>query len=171
MHFIVKEMFCISINILHKFRSNWQCISIRSSYGTEQFPDAYMRHLAWMNQCSKFWDNSLYISSAILNHHDVIKWKHFPCYWPFVRGIHPSPVNSPHRGQWCGALMFSLICAWMNGWVNNREAVDLRHHRAHCDVTVMLWHMASKNAAKILCLPTKHWKKMPSDFAELRPVR
>ena len=38
--------------------------------------------------------------------HDVIKWKHFPHYWPFVRGIHWSPVNSPHKGQWCRALMF-----------------------------------------------------------------
>ena len=34
------------------------------------------------------------------NHDDVIKWKHFPRYWPFVRGIHRSPVNSPHKGQW-----------------------------------------------------------------------
>ena len=49
-----------------------------------------------------------------------------------------SPVNSPHKGQWRGALMFSLISAWMNGWVNNREAGDLRHHRAHYDVLVML---------------------------------
>ena len=70
-------------------------------------------------------------------HDDVIKWKHFPRYWPFVRGIHRSPVNSPHKGQWRGALMFSLICAWINGWVNNREAGDLRRHRAHYDVTVM----------------------------------
>ena len=31
------------------------------------------------------------------------------CYWPFVRGIHRSPVNSPYKGQWHGALMFSLI--------------------------------------------------------------
>ena len=43
------------------------------------------------------------------NHDDVIKWKHFPRYWPFVWGIHLSPVNSPHKGQWRGALMFSLI--------------------------------------------------------------
>ena len=57
-------------------------------------------------------------------HNDVIKWKHFPRYWPFVRGIHRSPVNSPHKGQWRGALMFSLICDWINGWVNNREAGD-----------------------------------------------
>ena len=68
-------------------------------------------------------------------HDDVIKWKHFPRYWPFVWGIHRSPVNSPHKGQWRGALMFSLIC--INGWVNNGEAGDLRRHRSHYDVIVM----------------------------------
>ena len=51
-------------------------------------------------------------------HEDVIKWKHFPRYWPFLRGIHRSPVNSSHKGQWRGALMFSLIWAWKDGWVN-----------------------------------------------------
>ena len=61
----------------------------------------------------------------------------FPRYWPFVRGIHRSPVNSPHKGQWRGALMFSLICAWTNRWVNNRDAGDLRRHRAHYDATIM----------------------------------
>ena len=70
-------------------------------------------------------------------HDDVIKWKHFPRYWPFVRGIHRSPVNSPHKGQWRGSLMFSLICVWINDWVNNREAGGLRRCRAHYDVTVM----------------------------------
>ena len=70
-------------------------------------------------------------------HDDVIKWKHFLRYWPFVRGIHRSPLNSPHKGQWHGALMFSLICARINGWVNNREAGDLRRHQAHCDFIVM----------------------------------
>ena len=70
-------------------------------------------------------------------HDDVIKWKHFPRYWPFVRGIHRSPVNSPHKGPWRGALMLSLICTRINGWVNNGEAGDLRRHRAHYDVTVM----------------------------------
>ena len=74
-------------------------------------------------------------------HDDVIKWKHFPRYWPFVRGIHRSPVNSPHKVQWCRALMFSLICAWINGWVNNRETGDLRRHRAHYDVSVMVRNM------------------------------
>ena len=73
------------------------------------------------------------------HHDDVIKWKHFPRYWPFVRVIHRSPVKSPHKGQWRGALIFSLICAWINGWVNNREAGDLRRHRARYDVIVMVW--------------------------------
>ena len=57
------------------------------------------------------------------SHDDVIKWKHFPPYNPFVRGIHRSPVNSPHKSQWRGALMVSLICAWINCWVNNHELV------------------------------------------------
>ena len=72
-------------------------------------------------------------------HDNVIKWKHFLHYWPFVWGIHRSPVNSHRKGQWRGALMFSLICASTNGWVNNRYAGDLRRHRAHYDVTVMHW--------------------------------
>ena len=71
------------------------------------------------------------------DHDDVIKWKHFPRYWSFLRRIHRSPVNSPHKGQWRGALMFSLICARISGWVNNREAGDLRRRQAHCDVNVM----------------------------------
>ena len=70
-------------------------------------------------------------------HADVIKWKHFARYWPFVRGIHRSPVNSPHKGQWRWALVFSLICTRINGWVYNREAGELRHHGAHYDVTAM----------------------------------
>ena len=67
------------------------------------------------------------------SHNDVIKWKYFPRYWPFVRGIH----RWPQKGQRRGALMFSLICAWINGWVNNRKAGDLRGLRAHYDVIVM----------------------------------
>ena len=71
------------------------------------------------------------------SHDAVIKWKQFPRYWPFVRGIHRSQVNSPHKGQWRGALMFSFICAWINSWVNNRKAGYLRRHRAYYDVTLI----------------------------------
>ena len=76
-------------------------------------------------------------------HDDVIKWKHFPRYWPFVQGIHRSLVNYPHKGQWCGALTFSLICAWTHGCANNRDAGDLRRHSAHYDVSVMLCQLFS----------------------------
>ena len=71
----------------------------------------------------------------------VIKWKYFPHYWPSVWGIHRSPANSSHKGQLRGALMLSLICARTSGWVNNREAGDLRRHGTHYDIIVMgLWH-------------------------------
>ena len=77
-------------------------------------------------------------SSRVDKHDDVIKWKHFPRYWPSVRGIHQWPVNFLHKCQWRGALMFSLICAWTIGWVNNRGAGDLRRNHVHYDVTVMV---------------------------------
>ena len=73
-------------------------------------------------------------------HDDVIKWKHLPHYWSLVREIHRSLVNSPHKGQGCGALMSSLISTRMDGWVNNREAGDLRCHRAHYNVTVINYY-------------------------------
>ena len=63
-------------------------------------------------------------------HDDVIEWKHFP----------RSPVNSPHKGQWRGALMFSFIYVGTNGWVNNSKAGDLKRYRAHYDVIVMKWN-------------------------------
>ena len=66
---------------------------------------------------------------------DVIKWKHFPRYWPFVRGIHWLPVNSTHKGQWRGALIFSLKYAWINDWVYNAEAGETpsRTFWRHCN--------------------------------------
>ena len=45
------------------------------------------------------------------------------------------------KGQWHGALMFSLICAWINAWENNCEAGDLRCHHAHYDVIAMINHV------------------------------
>ena len=52
--------------------------------------------------------------------------------------IHRSPMDSPHKGQWRGALMSSLVCAWTNGWANSPGVGDFRRHGAYCDVTVML---------------------------------
>ena len=42
------------------------------------------------------------------------------------------------KAQWRGTLMFSLICVWINGRVKNREIGDLRRHRTHYDVTVVV---------------------------------
>ena len=69
------------------------------------------------------------IDNATQNGFKIYSWKYFPRYW--------SPVDSPHKGHWRGDMMFSLISAWTNGRANNRDAGDLRHHRAHYDVTVM----------------------------------
>ena len=97
-------------------------------------------------------------------HNGVNKWKCFPRYWLFVRGIHRSPVNSPHKGQWRESLMLSLICARTSDWVTNRDAGDLRRHRAHHDVIVMNGPVAyittfyCGNAAKTVTLRTMWWK-------------
>ena len=69
-------------------------------------------------------------------------------------GIHRSSVNSPHKGQWRGALMFSLICAWINGRVNNRETGDLRRHLAHYDVIVM--KKIARKSRPIQCVELDH---------------
>ena len=74
---------------------------------------------------------------------DGTKWLHFSRYWPFVRGIHWSPVDSHHKGQWRGALMYSFISASANSWASNRYAGNLWHHRAHYDVTVMFTQLRS----------------------------
>ena len=84
------------------------------------------------SDCMAWWRNQMETFSALL---------------AICAGIHRSPVNSPRKGQRRGALMFSLICVWINSWVNNREAGDLRRCRAHYDVTVMD-HSISTNPPK-----------------------
>ena len=68
-------------------------------------------------------------------------WRHqmepFPRYWPFVWGIHRSPVDSSHKGQWRGTLMFALICASANGWANNRFETPSRLLWRHCNVKIL----------------------------------
>ena len=80
---------------------------------------------------------SLPLSVSYYYHDDVIKWKHFPRYWPFVWRIHRSPVNSPQKASDAELWYFLWSAPWINGWVNNREAGDLRRHRAHYDVIVV----------------------------------
>ena len=82
------------------------------------------------------------------------QWKHLPRYWPFVRGIHRSPVNYPHTKTshaelWC----FLWSAPGLNGWVNSHEACDLRRHRAHHDVIVMLWSSLALGNQLDFCNP------------------
>ena len=109
--------------------------AIYSSLIFRKWPMHNVRYSSWSNKELVM----LLISYGNSDSHDaVIKWKHFPRYCSFLRGIHRSPMNSPHKGQWRGTLMFYLICTWINGWVNNGEAGDLRNHRAHYDVILIL---------------------------------
>ena len=110
---------------------------------------------AMSSRLSMYWYPAIRWWYPVGAHDDVIKWKHFLRYWPFMQGIHRSPVNSPHKGQWRGASMFSLICVWINGWVNNREAGDLRRYRAHYDVNVMIIRIFITLCPTIFC-----WHKM-----------
>ena len=90
----------------------------------------------------------------------------FPRYWPFVRGIHRSPVNSPHKDQWLGALMFSLICAWINSWVNNPDAGDLRRHRIHYGAVVILMTSLPHGKPSTRSTPSS-WSMRPLACSEL----
>ena len=122
---IVCEMasICLGLNVLSCFSSL----------------DQTAWHHALNNTCIvRFQTLLACLAGYIQDHDDVIKWKYFKRYWPFVRGIHRSPVNSSHKGRWCGASVVSLICTWTNGWANNRDAGDLIRHRAHNDITVMI---------------------------------
>ena len=127
------EMICIKTQIHNKFKEGF--------VGTHKFGGRFWFISWWRHQMETF--STLLALCAHFEegfgsfHDDVIKWDYCPRHWPFVGGFHRSPVNSPHKGQWRGALMFSLICTWRNGWVNNRDAGDLRRHCAHYDVTVI----------------------------------
>ena len=134
---------CLGLSVIITPCSNWRLLtaSFRLRTARRQFIAPGMniiRPIPRIMRPALEWNNTYVLLNLVWeNHYDVIKWKDLPRYWPFVRGIHRSTVNSPHKGQWRGALMFSLICARINGWVNNGEAGDLRRHRAHCDVIVM----------------------------------
>ena len=111
-------------------------------------------------------DHSL--SSNYKIHDDVIKWKHFPRYWPFVWGIHRSPMNSLHKGQWRRALMLSLICTQITGWVNNGEAGDLRCHHPHYDVIVMFNNRLNNHLTEIYTFNSTLYQIYPKNLYGLK---
>ena len=90
----------LSLYSLKMERINWMCMGTCCGDNLETCP------LCYDVSVYGFWTKSCNFNQF---HDDVIKWKHFRCCWPFLRGIHQSPVNSPNKCQWRGALMFSLI--------------------------------------------------------------
>ena len=169
----------------HTCGSSWcrqvLCFDFRSLWQNKRSDWCWLhRNGFWLWRCfcvSKFMKISLkYINMkyqqypcSLPYHDDVIKWKHFPHYWPFVRWIHRSPVNSPHEGQWRGALMFSMICTRTNGWVNNGEAGDLRRHHANYDVTVVLCQNRSGLTQDDMCTGIKAICKLTHVISIITP--
>ena len=95
--------------------------------------------IVWSKSCSFYreYHNSWNCNKIIFHTWWRNQMETFSALLALCAGKSPDPVNSPHKDQWRGALMFSLICARINDWVNNREAGDLRRYRAHYDVNVM----------------------------------
>ena len=126
--------------ILHCFYATINALAIFATTGLGfSLSSGLVPSMSLNEACTKWPHIFVHIfthSPKVSGHDEIIKLKHFPRYWPFVRGIHRSPVNSPHKGQWRGALMDSLSSVWINGWINKRKAGDLRRHRAHYDVIV-----------------------------------
>ena len=146
------EFFCLSMTSHFCWPALVQVMAWHQT-GTKPLPEPMMTQVQWriFDVYQPQWfgriDTETHLQTylqpftgQICRHDDVIKWKHIPRYWPFVRGIHRSPVNSPTKVNVAG-FGVSLICAWTNGWVNNRHAGDLGRNRAHYDVTVMVWQV------------------------------
>ena len=68
------------------------------------------------------------------------------------------PLCGEHKGQWRGTLMASLICIWINGWVNNREAGDLRRHRGDYNVILMIDTLSTVHFFRIILGECQSWE-------------
>ena len=109
--------------------------------------------IVWHHVLTLYSVHALARALFLANHDDVIKWKHFPRYCPFVRGIQRSSVNSPQKGQWRGASMFSLIGTWKKRlskqskrrWFETflcslwRHGNDVYRRRGYSSVQVPVW--------------------------------
>ena len=106
-------------------------------------------------------------------HVNVIKWKHFPCYWTFVwvstGTIHQSPVDSLKKAS--DAELWCFLCAWINGWANNRGAADFRRHRADFDVTLMYQVNSLVSGILAVLSNTQFSNTFKSLFSEALPVK
>ena len=98
-------------------------------------------NIVWITELGQQWFliiNAKGVHVFIYN----IRWKHWQHMMTSSNGnivrVIGSMCGEFTGRRWRGALVFSLICSWRNGWVNNREAGDLRRHRAYYGVIVMM---------------------------------
>ena len=118
---------------IHMFINHRQCANFLFWHKHMDRSDC-RKNFMWKGRCSSCYRN-------YTRHIPCPWWRHqmetFSALLALCAGNSPVPVNSPHKGQWRGALMFSFIYAWINDWINNREAGDLRRQRGHYDGIVM----------------------------------
>ena len=95
-------------------------------------------------------DTTLNTDGRIDIHDDIITWKLFPCYWPFVRGIHRWPVDSPQKGpvMWSSGIFFA-VNPLLNNWTNSGVVSDLRCLTAHVDGLVQERRNSIANALEL----------------------
>ena len=117
----------------------WVTLYYRSSY-------TCMMRLMDTIDCAAEYTHTMHTETSWRSHDDVMNWKHFLRYWPFVRGIHRSPMDSPSQRPVTRNFDVFFDLRPKRGCASNRDAGDLRRHRAHYDVTVMtsLWKIALK---------------------------
>ena len=94
------------------------------------------------------WRMCVLPSLSNIVHDDVIKWKHFPRYWPFVRGIRRLLVNSPHKGQWRGALAQVTLCRSGGPDLYDLKSRGERHGRSWSRSNVVLPSWKSARSGK-----------------------
>ena len=121
---------------------SWYCIRLQAViFGEMELHNWFQNHVI-CGTIGRLFVENCYINLP-LKFELYSWWRHqmetFSASLALCAGNSPVPVNSPHKGQWRGALMFSLICASINDWVNNREAGDVRRHRGHYDIVMWLF--------------------------------
>ena len=141
------------INVLHMI-SHWNCSYYNKTWlytCNEHATKLETRTLCWQEQSICLLNLTHYYLSKHQQEASLGKILGIMAWWhhqmetlsallTLCMGNSPVLVNSPHKGQWCWALMFSLICASINDWVNNCQAGDLRRHCGHYDVNIMVVH-------------------------------
>ena len=103
----------LSVQPMIKISSKWRHFCFSDWLGSNE---TILKNIGEMRRClttNKY--------DKIRNRGDFVTWKCFWCYWPFVRGIHPWPIDSPHKGPLMRKFYVSSLCAWTSCVERNVE--------------------------------------------------